>query len=72
MTVAEARDGGGLLEHVRDHGAAGPPVIVLTGTDDGEAEVRLMDRGADDYVRKPIDPPRFVARIKAALRRRTT
>jgi DNA-binding response OmpR family regulator len=28
-----------------------------------------MDQGADDYVRKPIDPARFVARVKAALRR---
>ena len=26
-------------------------------------------QGADDYIRKPIDPARFVARIKAALRR---
>jgi DNA-binding response OmpR family regulator len=32
-------------------------------------EVKLMDEGADDYIRKPIDPPRFVSRIKAALRR---
>jgi len=25
--------------------------------------------GADDYIRKPIDPPRFLIRIKATLRR---
>ena len=45
------------------------PVIVLTGTDEYETEARLMDAGADDYIRKPIDPPRFLARVKAALRR---
>jgi DNA-binding response OmpR family regulator len=28
-----------------------------------------MDAGADDYIRKPIEPTRFVARVKAALRR---
>ena len=45
------------------------PVVVLTGTESGEVEIELMERGADDYIRKPIDAMRFVARIKAALRR---
>jgi type IV pilus assembly protein PilB len=45
------------------------PLIVLTGSDEHDTEVRLMDAGADDYIRKPIDPPRFLARVKAALRR---
>ena len=48
---------------------AGLPVVVLTGTPDPEAEVELMEEGADDYIRKPIDPPRFQSRIKAAVRR---
>lgn len=45
------------------------PVIVLTGIEDPETEIELMDLGADDYVRKPIDPPRFVTRVRATLRR---
>lgn len=45
------------------------PVIVLTGSEEHDTEVRLMDAGADDYIRKPLDPPRFLARAKAALRR---
>ncbi len=45
------------------------PVIILTGADERDTEVELMDAGADDYIRKPIDPPRFIARVKAALRR---
>ena len=45
------------------------PVIVLTGSTSEDSEVVVMDQGADDYVRKPIDPARFVARVKATLRR---
>jgi len=45
------------------------PVIVLTGSTNESSEVEAMDKGADDYVRKPLEPARFVARVKAALRR---
>lgn len=47
----------------------GLPVVVLTGTPDRNAEVELMELGADDYLRKPIDPPLLSIRIKAAMRR---
>ena len=63
-------DGYGVLNRLRSSARTlGLPVVVLTGSGDVDAEVRLMEAGADDYVRKPIDPPRFVARVKAALRR---
>jgi type II secretory ATPase GspE/PulE/Tfp pilus assembly ATPase PilB-like protein/ActR/RegA family two-component response regulator len=63
-------NGDEVLRRVRGSAAtAGLPVVILTGSDGGEMEVKLMEEGADDYIRKPIDPPRFVARIKAALRR---
>ena len=59
-----------VLARLRSQGATmGLPVIVLTGSPDPEDEYRLMEGGADDYLRKPLDPPRFIARIKAALRR---
>jgi two-component system phosphate regulon response regulator PhoB len=45
------------------------PVIVLTGSEARDDEAALMDAGADDYIKKPIDPTRFVARVKALLRR---
>jgi type II secretory ATPase GspE/PulE/Tfp pilus assembly ATPase PilB-like protein/ActR/RegA family two-component response regulator len=45
------------------------PVIVLTGSESRDDEAALMDAGADDYIKKPIDPTRFVARVKALLRR---
>ncbi len=45
------------------------PVVVLTGSTDPVAEPQLLEAGADDYIRKPIDPHTFVARINATLRR---
>ena len=63
-------DGSELVNRLRgNRQTAMMPVIVLTGSDQQDAEVRLMDAGADDYIRKPIDPPRFLARVKGALRR---
>jgi DNA-binding response OmpR family regulator len=46
--------------------------VVLTGAQAAETEVAAMDAGADDYIEKPIEPARFIARIKAALRRAET
>lgn len=45
------------------------PVIVLTGSTTEASELEAMELGADDYVRKPVDPARFLARVKAVLRR---
>ena len=53
----------------RSVSTAGLPVLVLTGSDEGQAEVAVMEAGADDYLRKPIDPPRFMARVRGVLRR---
>jgi CheY-like chemotaxis protein len=63
-------NGGELLQALRaTEETARIPVIVLTGSSGQETEVEIMDAGADDYLSKPIDPPRLVARVKAALRR---
>jgi CheY-like chemotaxis protein len=45
------------------------PVIVLTGSPDPDTESEVLELGADDYIRKPIDPIRVLGRIKATLRR---
>ena len=45
------------------------PIIVLTGASDAEVEVALLRAGADDYIRKPLAPSPFLARVAAALRR---
>jgi type IV pilus assembly protein PilB len=48
---------------------SGVPIVVLTSTDGEEMEINLMNEGADDYLRKPLDPARFIARVRAVLRR---
>jgi DNA-binding response OmpR family regulator len=59
-----------VLKEIRGNMATvGLPVIVLTGTTEPDAELTLMEEGADDYIRKPFDPKRLLARVKAALRR---
>lgn len=45
------------------------PVVVLTGTRDQGAERELLEMGADDYLRKPIDPGVLTARVQAVLHR---
>ncbi len=63
-------DGRGVLKAVREMPEVSSlPVIVLTGSEPDDSEIELINLGADDYIRKPIDPPRFVARVKATLRR---
>jgi CheY-like chemotaxis protein len=52
-----------------DVASAGIPTIILTGSSDAELESSLLDEGADDYIRKPFDPRRFLGRVKATLRR---
>ena len=63
-------DGRSVLAHIRRTPAlATLPVVVLTGSGDSRTEVEIIDAGADDYLSKPADPPRFLARIRAVLRR---
>jgi CheY-like chemotaxis protein len=45
------------------------PVLVLTAREDEEAEVRVFDLGADDFLSKPFRPRALMARLKALLRR---
>ncbi len=61
-----------VLQHIRSRLAtAALPVIVATGSDDPAVEMQLFQAGADDFVVKPVDPPRFLLRIRAVLRRRS-
>jgi len=45
------------------------PVIVVTGEMDEILETQLLEEGADDYIRKPVDPRLFLARVEATIRR---
>ena len=48
---------------------AGIPIVIATSEEDDQAEIQLIEAGADDYIRKPIDPSRLLARVRATLRR---
>jgi DNA-binding response OmpR family regulator len=43
------------------------PVIVLTTKSEVESEVEGLEIGADDYIPKPIEPRRLLARMRRVL-----
>lgn len=45
------------------------PILMLTAIDDELQEVQALDAGIDDYLSKPVQPQKLLARIKALLRR---
>jgi two-component system response regulator MprA len=47
------------------------PIIMLTARDGLSDKVQGLEAGADDYMTKPFEFDELVARIKAALRRRS-
>jgi two-component system, OmpR family, KDP operon response regulator KdpE len=60
-------DGVRVLGMIREVSAV--PVIVATARDDEAEMVRVLDRGADDYVVKPFSAEQIDARVRAVLRR---
>ncbi len=49
----------------------GGVIILLTGRDDDLDELMGLRLGADDYVRKPVEPRLVLARLQAHLRRQS-
>jgi type II secretory ATPase GspE/PulE/Tfp pilus assembly ATPase PilB-like protein/CheY-like chemotaxis protein len=63
-------DGTAVLRRLRSNlSTASLPVIILTA--DRDAEIAVMEQGADDYMPKPLEPLRLVMRVKAVLRRKS-
>jgi serine/threonine protein kinase len=62
-------DGFKLLEVVSRKGIQ-TPVIFVTGKVDSENEIRGLELGAEDYLRKPVLPAVLLARVRTALARR--
>ncbi len=48
------------------------PIIMLTAREDDVDQVVGLELGADDYVKKPVEPRVLLARIRAVLRRAAT
>jgi two-component system KDP operon response regulator KdpE len=64
------RDGFEVLAALREWSSV--PVLVLSVRNREAEKVRAFDLGADDYVVKPFGMPELLARLRAALRRRST
>jgi two-component system, cell cycle response regulator len=64
-------DGMAVLDELRaDPRTADMPVVFVTGHTDAQELADGLERGAHDYVRKPVDAVELVARIRTALRMR--
>jgi len=63
-------DGKELIRSIRQQlSTQALPVIVLTNSSNPRDEVELLEAGADDFLRKPVDAERLEARVRAVLRR---
>jgi type II secretory ATPase GspE/PulE/Tfp pilus assembly ATPase PilB-like protein/CheY-like chemotaxis protein len=63
-------DGRQVLDQIRGSvDTSALPVLIRTGTGSNEIEAELLEAGADDYVDKTVDANRFMARVRAVLRR---
>jgi len=60
-------DGSQLLRHLR--AVTLVPLIVLTGRENEEEKVALLDAGADDFITKPCGAGELLARVRGQLRR---
>ncbi|HSX46523.1 MAG TPA: response regulator transcription factor [Patescibacteria group bacterium] len=64
-------DGEQVYKSIRQRGVKAP-ILILTGRDDTENKVSLLDMGADDYITKPYSLEEIKARIRVALRHNLT
>lgn len=60
-------DGFGVCRQVRPHFHG--RILMLTAREDSIDQVLGLELGADDYVRKPVEPRVLLARVRALLRR---
>ena len=67
----EGENGLALLKKVRELGGVpGPALLVITGDESRETLLGAFDAGADDYMKKPVNPVELFARVQAIVRRR--
>ena len=64
------QDGLQVLKHLRQQ-KNNTPVLIVTARDDLDSRLAGLDGGADDYIIKPFDLFKLLARIRAVLRRQS-
>ncbi len=64
-------NGAEVCKRVRGLGISSP-ILILTGDDDVEQKVGLLDAGAEDYLTKPFTLDELKARLRALSRRHKT
>ncbi len=62
------KDGYDVCRKIREQGNT-LPIVFLTSMDRGFDELKRLEVGADDYVRKPFSPKMLIARINVIFRR---
>lgn len=60
-----------VLEHVRDTHGEDPPVLFLSAETDVDARLKALERGADDFLIKPVSLRELHSKVDGALRRST-
>ncbi len=57
-----------ILHQIRSHSLFKHlPVIMLTSSSDAETKLEALDRGATDFLAKPVDPSELVLRVRNTL-----
>jgi len=63
-------DGFTLVKKLKEHLSTRQiPIIMLTSREETASEVQGLELGADDYIKKPLEPERLLVRIKRVLMR---
>ncbi len=57
-----------ILQFIRNHSVlCHLPVIILTSSSDAETKLEALDRGATDFLAKPVDPSELILRVRNTL-----
>ena len=63
------KNGFAVLDHVRNVKGSETPIVVMSGEDEEEIIVDSFNKGADDYIQKPVGLNELVARINKLLKK---
>ena len=67
--IMPGMDGREFVQELRKDGIVKVPVMMLTGSDDEENEISLLELGANDFISKSSSPTLLITRIKRLLAR---